>query len=424
LINLAKQPISTIIYKNDCFPPDRHPVDLPGPESSFRGSPLSDPQTQDLHFLIVDDQFNVRRMVANFLRTFGHRNFVDAADGLKAQEKLLNHPVDFIICDWNMPNMTGLEFLKWVRSQRKFKDMPFLMVTAEMANEVVAEAVEEGVDDYIVKPFQAQTLRAKIESVMEKRDNPSQLDIDLAEGNDLLQQNKPQEALMVFKRAMEESPKSPRANFAMAQALEALNEDEKAVQFYEEAARISPKFLKALDALARLYEKLGKGDLAAAQIKKATKLSPRNAQRHMELGKLLLEQGNAAEGLRALEQANERAGGDANLTAEVGEVLLAAGLNAEAAEAFGRAVDMDPNQAHLYNRMGMAFRRQKRFKEAIEQYQKAIKTAPGDENLYYNLAVALAESGQYEASRKTLKQALTINPDFAEAQELLKRLAR
>ena len=118
---------------------------------------MSEPQDRELTFLIVDDQFNVRRMVSNFLRTFGHRSFVDAADGLKAQEKLTNHPVDFIICDWNMPNMTGLEFLKWVRHHDRFAEMPFLMVTAEMANEVVAEAVEEGVDDYMVKPFHAQT---------------------------------------------------------------------------------------------------------------------------------------------------------------------------------------------------------------------------------------------------------------------------
>jgi tetratricopeptide (TPR) repeat protein len=385
---------------------------------------LSEPQEKQLNFLIVDNQFNVRRMVANFLRTFGHRNFVDAADGAKAKDKLLSHPIDFIICDWNMPNMTGLEFLKWVRGEDKFNDLPFLMVTAEMANEVVAEAVEEGVDDYIVKPFQAETLRAKIESVLEKRNNPSQLDLDLAEGYSLINEDKPGEALELFKKAIQEAPQSPRSHFAMGQALEAMKEYEKAVQFYEEAARLSPKFLKALDRLAVLYQKLGKGDLAAAQIKKAAKLSPRNAQRHVELGKILLEQGNTAEGLRALEQANERAGGDANVTAEVGEALLAAGMNAEAAEAFGRAAEIDPNQAHLYNRMGIALRRQKRFKEAIEQYQKATKTAPDDENLYYNLAVAYAESGQYEASRQTLKKALTLNPDFQEAQELLKRLAR
>jgi DNA-binding response OmpR family regulator len=392
--------------------------------TGYVGSLLAEPQTNDLNFLIVDDQFNVRRMVASFLRTFGYRSFVDAADGAKAKDKLTKHPVDFIICDWNMPNMTGLQFLKWVRGNSNYKDLPFLMVTAEIASDIVAEAAEGGVDDYIVKPFQAQTLKAKIDSVLEKRSNPTHLDLYLAEGEKLLMEQKPDHALVLFKHALEKSPQSPRAHFAMGLAQEALEQDDKAAKYYEDAVRLAPKFLKALDSLARLYHKQGKSDLAAAQIKKATELSPRNADRHVKLGRILLEQGNTAEGLRALEQANESPTIDADTSAEVGEVLLAAGLNAEAAEAFGRAVGMDPKQVHLYNRMGIALRRQKLFKEAIEQYQKAVKIAPTNENLYYNLAVALAEDGQYEASRKSLKQALTLDPDFTEAQQLLKRLAR
>lgn len=115
--------------------------------------------------LVVDDFSTMRRIIKNTLRQLGFENVVEADDGESAVRKLESERIDFIISDWNMPKMSGLELLKWVRSHEEFKDLPFLMVTAEAQKENVLEAVKAKVSNYIVKPFTADTLGEKIEKI-------------------------------------------------------------------------------------------------------------------------------------------------------------------------------------------------------------------------------------------------------------------
>ena len=115
--------------------------------------------------LVVDDFSTMRRIVKNILRQLGFENIVEADDGETAVRKLESERIDFVVSDWNMPKMSGLELLKWVRSHDEFKDMPFLMVTAEAQKENVLEAVKAKVSNYIVKPFTAEILAEKIDKI-------------------------------------------------------------------------------------------------------------------------------------------------------------------------------------------------------------------------------------------------------------------
>jgi len=118
-----------------------------------------------MKILVVDDFSTMRRIIKNILRQLGFENIVEADDGEGAVRKLESERIDFVISYWNMPNMSGLDLLKWVRSHDEFKDMPFLMVTAEAQKENVLEAVKAKVSNYIVKPFTAETLSEKIEKI-------------------------------------------------------------------------------------------------------------------------------------------------------------------------------------------------------------------------------------------------------------------
>ncbi len=117
--------------------------------------------------MIVDDFATMRRIVKNILTQLGFKNFVEADDGSVAWEMLQKEPVDFIVSDWNMPKMTGIELLKKVRADEKLQDTPFLMVTAEAQKENIIEAVKARVSNYIVKPFTPETLGEKIEKIFE-----------------------------------------------------------------------------------------------------------------------------------------------------------------------------------------------------------------------------------------------------------------
>lgn len=121
---------------------------------------------KEMQILIVDDYKTMLRIVRNLLRQLGFNNVEEASDGTEALEKLRENDIGLVISDWNMEPMTGLQLLKEVRSDEKLRTTPFIMITAESKTENVIAAKEAGVNNYIVKPFNAETLRAKMSAVI------------------------------------------------------------------------------------------------------------------------------------------------------------------------------------------------------------------------------------------------------------------
>ena len=121
----------------------------------------------NLNVLIVDDYKTMLRIIRNLLKQIDFENVEEASDGVEALAKLQAGNFDLIISDWNMEPMTGLQLLQHVRADPKLKHIPFIMVTAESKTENVIAAKQAGVSNYIVKPFNAETLRAKIQKVLE-----------------------------------------------------------------------------------------------------------------------------------------------------------------------------------------------------------------------------------------------------------------
>lgn len=119
----------------------------------------------DMRVLVVDDFSTMRRIVKNILRQLGFTNVVEADDGTTAWDVLNKDKIDFIVSDWNMPKMTGIELLRKVRASEEFADIPFLMVTAEAQQENIIEAVQAKVSNYIVKPFTPETMKQKIDKI-------------------------------------------------------------------------------------------------------------------------------------------------------------------------------------------------------------------------------------------------------------------
>ncbi|MGD9609751.1 MAG: chemotaxis response regulator CheY [Desulfovibrionaceae bacterium] len=123
---------------------------------------------KEMRILVVDDFSTMRRIIKNILRQLGFNNIIEADDGSTAWETLTKDKVDFIISDWNMPKMPGIELLRKVRASEEFAATPFLMVTAEAQQENIIEAVQAKVSNYIVKPFTAETLGQKIDKIFDK----------------------------------------------------------------------------------------------------------------------------------------------------------------------------------------------------------------------------------------------------------------
>ena len=119
----------------------------------------------NMKVLVVDDFATMRRILRNILKQIGFANINEADDGKSALKMLKKERFDLVMCDWNMPEMPGIELLKAIRSDEELKDLPFVMVTAEAQKENILEAVKAGVSNYVVKPFTAETIGEKLEKV-------------------------------------------------------------------------------------------------------------------------------------------------------------------------------------------------------------------------------------------------------------------
>jgi len=119
----------------------------------------------NMKVLIVDDFATMRRILKNIMKQIGFSNISEAENGKNALKLLKSEPIDLVLCDWNMPEMAGIDLLNAVRGDDQLKAMPFVMVTAEAQKENILEAVKAGVSSYIVKPFTAETVEEKLKKV-------------------------------------------------------------------------------------------------------------------------------------------------------------------------------------------------------------------------------------------------------------------
>lgn len=122
----------------------------------------------NIKIIVVDDFPEVTRVIRNILKNIGFKNIREADGGKAVLRALKKEKYDLILCDWNMPDMTGVEVLKKVRSDDELKEIPFIMVTAETEKEKILEAIKAGVSNYIVKPFTAQAISEAIKKVFDR----------------------------------------------------------------------------------------------------------------------------------------------------------------------------------------------------------------------------------------------------------------
>lgn len=120
----------------------------------------------NIKVLVIDDFASMRRIVKGVLKQIGFTKIIEAEDGNGALQMLKKEEIGLILCDWNMPRMTGIELLKAAKGDESLKDIPFILVTAEGQKDNVVEAVQAGVSNYIMKPFTSKALEEKIKKVL------------------------------------------------------------------------------------------------------------------------------------------------------------------------------------------------------------------------------------------------------------------
>jgi len=377
-----------------------------------------------LNVLVVDDMPAIRRMLRQMLQHLGIQGDIqEAGDGQEAWESLQEHPFDLVVCDINMPRMNGLDLLRRLRATDQYQTTPFLMISGEVSEDIIAASAESEVDGYLLKPFKVGSLGKRLQDIIRHRHHPSQGECLFRKAAKLLVRGCPSEALMVLEKLLQPPfHKQAKTLNLMGECHLSLGAQEEAVFYFEQTLKLNPKYLRAYHNLADLMQV--RGNLAAARgyLEEANKLSPLNSERLYCLGRLCLREGDLEEARQYLEE-SWRLGhyASADLGPEMAETFLAVGLDYIAADLFLRAIGHTPHEVHLYHRLGLALRRQQKHLQALDCYHQALKLDPKSEKTYFDLGMLYFDLGEKRKALQALRAALKLRPDFTEAQDFLQR---
>jgi two-component system chemotaxis response regulator CheY len=377
-----------------------------------------------LNVLVVDDMPAIRRMLRQMLQHLGVQGDIqEAGDGQEAWEALQERSYDLVVCDINMPRMNGLDLLRHLRATPQYETTPFLMITGEVSEDIVAASAESEVDGYLLKPFKVDSLESRLRAIIMHRHQPSRGESLFRKANKLLVGGRPSEALAILEKlVLPPFRKQAKVLNLMGECHLSLGYRDEATVCFEGALEINPKYLKAYQNLAALMESQGNLAAARSHLEEARKLSPLNPERLYCLGELCLRDGAPEEAKQYLEE-SWRIGHHvpAASHSEMAETFLAAGLDQVAEELFLQAIDDAPQDVHLYNRLGVALRRQQKHRQALDCYQQALKLDPKNEKVHFNLGVLHFDLGEKDKALKAFRVALDLHPDFSEAQDFLRR---
>lgn len=374
-----------------------------------------------VRIVIADDIVTMRKILLSMLRYIGYRNIAVAEDGQEAWEIISKEKVDLVISDWNMPRMTGIELLHKVRSTYEYENLPFIMVTGEVDETNVAQAAENDVDSYMLKPFVPKELEEKIKFVLENRNNPSPYQRLLNSAREVGREQKPAQAMAMYKAAIAMEPAKPVAYSFLGQLYEQMGQRDKARATYEKALSLNPRYIRALDGLSRIYSEDGSKKKLLYVLSVLINISPRSAENQFRLGQLAMEVGEKDRARGPLLKATELEPENEERIFEAAKLFLGAELLDEAEKLFDMLLAKSPKNQLYLNCCGQICRKRGKYDKARNYFTTALSIAE-DESIHYNLARLYIELGSRRLADYHLEAALILNPDFKDARKLKARV--
>ncbi len=377
---------------------------------------------KQMSFLIVDDMDNMRRSIRAMLKliNFG-RHHHEACNGKEAW-KFLNTEatvVDFVISDWNMPKTNGTELLNLIRASKKWKDVPFLMITAESNQSIVAEAAENDVDAYLTKTFVKATLELKIKELLNLVVNPSPLTQLLRKAEEYSEKNQLDQAIECVTLAVKGNPRSSKPLRELGRLYLKKGIIDKALLCFQRATEINRLDLPSFQYLGQINLKLGDTEKAVGYFTKAMDLSPRNTDRALKLAALLLGHQKLTEADKILKVILRNNPDDLDLSTEVADMCLEHGLYNLATRAYRAVLAADPGRQLLTKKLGHALQKDGSPKEAIEILEKAATKFPNDIELLLALAQAYLDINMKMRADQWASRVRRLDPKNELAQTII-----
>lgn len=379
---------------------------------------------RSLRVLAVDDHPAMRSILRKMLYQMRYFEAIEeASDGEEAWEKIQVQVFDLVITDVDMPRLDGSRLLRRCRARVELRDIPFLIISGQSMQDVVALTAEWGAYDYLVKPFSYSQLKERVDAVFDKYQDPEEIlfrEIERLKTQGYWAQTL--QKIDTLEQKLQDL--KPRWLNAKGECLFHLNRLEEAEVYFQRAIRKSDVFLPAYKNYAALRMKQGNTKEAIELLEAADRLSPLEVDRKITLGRLLFQDGREEDGKACLEKAVKSSPQDEKEAywLKIAEAYMEAERFNEAEELFVKVLKDNPNQVETYNRLGIALRRQGKLAEAERFYAMALKSHPHNAAIHYNLGVLQLNRQEKEKAWHSFKEALRLDPNFKKASELLQKI--
>ncbi len=380
----------------------------------------------DLHsmnVLIVDDMESMCKAIRSMLKILNVGGQIHYAYNGQEAWKLLKSDaqIDLAILDWNMPIMTGVELLGHIRDDRKLRDMPVVMVTAEANQEIVAEAAESEIDAYILKPVTVKSLEERIKSVIDKANNPPPMFMHLKNARILEEKGQLVEALKEAMQALDANPKSSRPIRELGHLYRKQGDIASAEKYYLRAARMNPMDVFAFHSLGDLALQRGDMDKAAQYYEQAVRISPRNLERGLNFGKVLLEKDMTAKAVKVFDKILDLADDPITVREEIAALCTSKGAYAYAIELYGFILKEMPGRHDVMAKLVDAYDRAGEGRNAMPYMLELEKNTEKDVGLLLKIARIYLSIHQNARADHVLQKVIKIEPGNREAKDLIRQ---
>ena len=375
--------------------------------------------------LVVEDQQDMRLIVAHQLQKLQFTKVKQAANGYEALEILAEHKnISAIICDLEMPVMGGLELLQELRERTDLNRPPFCLSMDNVSKEKLMLAVENGVDEILVKPFTLSDIMPKVHNAWKKFHNPRNPEKAYELAKLQLRDKKYDEAFNIYKTLSDSSAKSARPLVGMARVSIGRKDLPKALEYLNAAEARNKSYVHVFAARGEIYSEMKKWDDALKAFNQAIALSPLNPIRYKAAAEIFFAR-------ERYKDAVELLGGAVKQGLEFKELynFLSQGYfflkdYAKASRYVRSALSLDPENVVYLNQLGICLKHLEQYDEAQKVYNQIIKLDPDNVPALYNKAMLNESKGELADAIKLLERALKKDPSFTQAKNKLEELKK
>lgn len=386
----------------------------------YKGPTRPFKRTNDESLLAVDDLPQMRDMLRVMLKNNGYVNLSIAEGGKHALIHIAQKPIDLVITDWTMPNMSGIELLKHIKGDPKLFTIPVLMISDERASDKVLYAVEEGADGFLVKPFSENDLIKNIKLALAKSASTDEMKHKISVMRLLKLSKNYREALELGFEILK-STKNQRVALMTCECLYQVEEYDKAIAMIADTDEKS-RSSQHSNLLGKIHLNLGQLDQGILALEQAVKMNPLNYERKIDLAGAYFTAVRNEDGEKVLLSILNSRPTDLELIS-IAQIYLDQDQMDKAGDCLKQTVDPIKETVPVFNNYAVALRRAGRLEDATDIYLKCLKIDPESDVLHYNLAVLYAKSNKLKEAKEAAENALKLNPDNEHTKDLLMKIS-